>query len=176
MHKSSFKEWWGRNLRRNSVAYLRRYNWSQNKGPMALIYDTDRIAGEFSGCPPYLSIHDQDTPKHLILAKQRKQRWNLWHPSQAGYPAATILSSKALFKALGRIHLRDVFEEQLYQDLECVRFGCDNVWLEQWKAEIKSHCPLGAQAIKGAKARLYPGFATTGSGPSWNHQVVQDLC
>ena len=42
-------------------------------------------------------------------------------------------------------------ESALYQDLEHIRFGFDNVWPREFLDEIKSHCPLDVQAIKEAK-------------------------
>ena len=49
---------------------------------------------------------------------------------------------------------QDAVESRLYQDLEHIRFGFDNVWPKEFLDEIKSHCPLDVQAIKKAKAHF----------------------
>ena len=45
-------------------------------------------------------------------------------------------------------------ESALYQDLEHIRFGFDNVWPKEFLDEIKSHCPLDVQAMKEAKTHF----------------------
>ena len=47
--------------------------------------------------------------------------------------------------------MQDIVKSRLYQDLEHIRFGFNNVWPKEFLDDIKSHYPLDVQAIKEAK-------------------------
>ena len=51
-------------------------------------------------------------------------------------------------------NIQDAVELELYQDLEHIRFGFDNVWPKEFLDEIKSHCPFGVPAIKEVQTYL----------------------
>ena len=51
-------------------------------------------------------------------------------------------------------NMQDAVESRLYQNLDHISFGFDNVWPKEFLDEIKSHCSLDVQAIKEGKAHF----------------------
>ena len=131
------------------------FDWSQNRGLMAPIYGTARMADEFPAYPPYEEPEqppnvpnypddaDEDERRDLRAALDIERRdWAVVQGFLQGFGG----------------NVRDACKEKLYQDLEHVRFGYDEVWPVRYMAEIKRHCPLDVQAIKEDKKHLYHGW------------------
>ena len=139
-----------------AVSHKVNYDWSQNRGLMALIYGTERMAAEFPDYPPY---EDPEPPPNVPVYPDdadEDERRNL--RSDLDIQRRDDAVVKGFIKGFGE-NIQDACEEKLYQDLEHIRFGYDEVWPEQYMREIKRHCPLDVGAIKEAKEHLFRGWA-----------------
>ena len=131
-----------------AVTFKVSYIWSKNKGLMALIYGAERLAEEFPDFPPYVK---PATPPNISdyadgadEDDRREARANL-DIQRRDY---------AVVQGFIRGYQENILnavESRLYQDLEHIRFGFDNVWPKAFLDEIKTHCPLDVQSIKEAK-------------------------
>ena len=123
---------------------------------MTLIYDTERMAAKFPDYPAYAAPKappnvpdypdgaDEDECRNLRAALNIQRRDD---PVVKGF-------IKGFWE-----NIQDACEEKLYQDLEHIRFGYDDVWPEEYMREIRRHCPLDVGAIKEAKEHLFRGWA-----------------
>ena len=133
------------------VTFKVSYPWSRNKGLLALIYGAGRMGEDFPTFPPYVKPepppnipeYDDDVDED----ERREAR------------AALDIERRDYAVVQGFIrgfqdNIQDAVESALYQDLEHIRFGFDNVWPKEFLDEIKSHCPLDVQAMKEAKTHF----------------------
>ena len=139
-----------------AVSFKVSYDWSQNRGLLALIYGGERLAEEFPDYPPYEQPETPPNVPEYPDDSSEDERRDLREALDIQRRDDAVV--RGFIKGFGE-NIRDACEEKLYQDLEHVRFGYDEVWPEGYMAEIKRHCPLDVRAIKEAKEHLFRGWA-----------------
>ena len=135
-----------------AVPFKVSYEWSQNKGLMALIYGQQRMGEEFPDFPPYEQPEQPPNVPNYPAEADEDERRDL--------RAALDIRRRDYAVVQGFIkgfseNLRDACDEKTYQDLKHPRFGYDDVWPGQFLEEVKRHYPLGVQAIKDAKDHIF---------------------
>ena len=131
------------------------FDWSQKRGLMALIYGADRMAAEFPDYPAYAQPEAPPNVPEYPEEADEDERSDL--RAELDIQRRDDAVVRGFIKGFGE-NIRDACEEKLCQDLEHVRFGYDEVWPEEYMAEIKRHRPLDVGAIKEAKEHLFRGW------------------